>query len=176
MLIENLTKLLGRSAEVVDIPLDLAYSGRMLKVECSKGFAGAAACAGIIVFLQPTPWLGWPIGIAGMLFFMYFSQQLSRRYLRLLLDETGLIHDLPGFRKAIRWSELSDLRLNFYPQTKGASKGTLVLTLKDGASKIKVDSSLDHFPTVLSRAAQAARDGGLELNPTTTENLATLGL
>ena len=176
MLSENLTRLLGRPAEVVDIPVELAYPSRMLGWECAKGISGALACAAVIVFLHPTPWLGWPIGIVGVLFFMYFGQQFSRRYLRLQLDDTGLIHDLPGNRKAIRWSELSDLRLNFYPQSKGTTQGTLVLTIKGGASRIKVDSTLEHFPTVLTRAAQAARDNGIELHPTTVENLTSLGL
>lgn len=176
MLIENLTRLMGRPAELVDLPVDLAYSDSMLVKECLKGFAGAAASAAIIIFLEPTPYLGWPIAVIGLFFFMYFGQQLSRRYLSLRLDETGLIHELPGFRKAIRWSELSDLRLNFYPSSKGASKGTLVLILKNSGSQIKLDSSLDHFPTVLSRAAKAARDSGITLNPTTAENFGSLGL
>ena len=176
MLIEKLTRLLGRPAEVVDLPVDLTYSNSMLVKECAKGITGAAASAAIIIFLEPTPYLGWPIGIVGLFFFMYFGQQLSRRYLSLRLDETGLIHELPGFRKAIRWSELSDLRLNFYPSSKGASQGTLVLILKNSASRIKLDSSLDHFPTVLSRAAQAAREGGITLDPTTEENFGSLGL
>ena len=81
MLIENLTRLIGRPAELVDLPVDLTYSQRMLVKECIKGFAGAAASAAIIIFLRPTPYLGWPIGIVGLFFFMYFGQQLSRRYL-----------------------------------------------------------------------------------------------
>ena len=133
MLNENLTRLMGRPAELVDLPVDLHYSESMLVKECIKGFAGAAASAAIIIFLQPTPYLGWPIGIVGLFFFMYFGQQLSRRYLKLRIDEIGLIHELPGFRKAIRWSELSDLRLNFYPSTKGGSEGTLVLILGSAA-------------------------------------------
>lgn len=176
MLIENLTRLMGRPAELVDLPVDLNYSDTMLVKECAKGLGGAVACAAIIIFLEPTPYLGWPIGIVGLFFFMYFAQQLSRRYLHLRLDETGLIHELPGIRKAIRWSELRDLRLNFYPSAKGASQGTLVLVLKNDALRIKLDSSLDHFPTVLSRAAQAARESGFTLHPTTAENLGSLGL
>lgn len=176
MVIENLSKLLGRPAEVVSLPVEAAYSASMLVMESAKGLTGALGSAGVIIFLRPTPYLGWPIGIVGVLFFMYFSQQLSRRYLRLHLDDTGLIHDLPGFHKSIRWPELSDLRLNYYPQSKGASQGTLVLILKDGSSRIKIDSSLDHFPTVLSRAAKAARDAGIDLHPTTAENLSSLEL
>ena len=176
MLTENLAKLIGRPAEVVAAPLDLAYPDGMLIRESLKGLAGGLTSAAIIVFLRPTPYLGWPIGFVGLLFLMYFGQQLSRRYLRLHMDDTGLIHELLGFRKTIRWSNIRDLRLNFYPQGKGNIQGTLVLTLKDGASRIKLDSALDHFPTVLSRAAQAGRDAKIEFHPTTAENLSSLGL
>ena len=54
--------------------------------------------------------------------------------------------------------------------------GTLVLVLHDGTGKLKVDSTLDHFPTLLSRAARAARERNLELRPTTEANLDQLGL
>ncbi len=176
MLTENLSRLLGRPAEVVPVPLALSYPQRILVKEGMKGLIGSAVCVYILYFLRPTPYLGWPIAAAGLLFLMYLSQQVSRHYLQSRVDDTGVIHETFGIRKAIRWSELSDLRLNFYPQSKGASQGMLVLILKDGKSRIKLDSTIDHFPTVLSRAVEAARKRGFEFHPTTAENLTSLGL
>ena len=176
VLTENLSRLLGRPAEVVPVPLALSYPQRILAKEGSKGLIGSVACVCILYFLRPTPYLGWPIAAAGVLFLLYLGQQVSRHYLRSRVDDTGFIHETFGIRKAIRWAELSDLRLNFYPQSKGQSQGMLVLILKDGKSRIKLDSTIDHFPTVLSRAAEAARERGIQFHPTTEENLASLGL
>ncbi len=174
--LKKLTRLMGRAAEIGPLPLTLAYPEKGLVKEGVKGLIGAAVCFAIVVFVQPTPWIGWPAGIVGLLFAAYFLQQVSRHYLNLRLEQSGLIHELLGFRKTIRWPELARLRLHFYPQSKGAGQGMLVLTLWGGKHRIKLDSTLDHFPALLGRAAEAAREQGLELDPTTAENLTHIGL
>ena len=174
--LEKLTRLMGRAAEIAPLPLSLAYPKKGLVKEGVKGLFGAAGCFAIVVFGQPTPWVGWPAGIVGLLFGAYFLQQVSRYYLNLRLEENGLIRELLGFRKTIRWPELARLRLHFYPQAKGSGKGMLVLTLWSGKHRIKLDSTLDHFPALLARAAEAARERGLEHHPTTAENLTHIGL
>ncbi len=167
---------MGRPAELAPVPLALAYPERSLMIEAAKGLTGTLGCLAVVFFLAPTPYLGWPIGLVGLLFLMYFLQQASRFYLRLRVDDIGILYDLGYRNKAIRWSELEDLKLHFYPQSKGARQGMLVLILKDGKRRIKLDSSVDHFPTLLARAVEAAREKNLELHPTTVENLQYLGL
>jgi hypothetical protein len=76
----------------------------------------------------------------------------------------------------LRWGELENFRLNYYPNGRKASTGTLVVILQAGDGRVKVDSGLDHFPTLLCRAAQAARERELDLHPTTEANLNQLGL
>ncbi|MCZ6556997.1 MAG: hypothetical protein O7A69_04370 [SAR324 cluster bacterium] len=176
MQIETLSRLMGRPAEVMPVPLKPAYPRRVLVKEGIKAFLGTATCLFIVFVLKPTPYIGWPIGAVGLLFFSYLLQQMSRYFLRLHVDDTGVIHEVAGRRKAIRWTELRDMRLNFYPQTKGAKTGTLVMILKAGKTRIKIDSTLDHFPTVLSKAAAVAREKEIFLHPTTAENLSELEL
>jgi len=176
-MVEKLTRLIGRTAELAPVPVAMNYPEGMLIREGIKGLAGTMACFAIVIFLHPTPWLGWPIGFVGVLFLAYLWQQISRHFMQLRVDESGINQELVGgIRKIIRWTELKQLRLHFYPQTKGSGSGTLVLTLWGPKQRIKLDSTLDHFPTLLARAAQAARDRKLELHPTTAENLAHLEL
>lgn len=174
--LKKLSRLIGRSAEIAPIPLELAYPEGGLLKEGLKGLVGVIACFAIVFILQPTPWLAWPAGIVGLLFLAYLTQQILRRYLNLRLDESGLIHEVVGFRKIIRWPELERLRLHFYPHSKGSGQGMLVLTLWSGRQRIKFDSTLDNFPTLLDRAAEAAREKKLEHHPTTAENLTAIGL
>lgn len=174
--LESLTRLMGRTAEAAPVPLLLAYPQKGLFREGLKGMTGGVACFAIVFFLQPTPWIGVPAAIVGSLFLAYLGQQILRYYLSLRLDDSGLIHEVVGYRKIIRWPELKRLRLHFYPHTKGAGQGMLVLTLWSGKHRIKLDSTLDHFPTLLGRAAQAARKQEMEFHPTTEENLKKIGL
>lgn len=173
---DQLSRLIGRPAEVAPIPVTGRYPQEMLTWEIVKGAIGAAVCAGIVVALTPSPWIGVPLLVIAGLFGAYLLQQVRRLPLRFAVDDTGVTQVNGGRRQPFRWNELRDFRLNYYPNGRKASMGMLVLVLRNGQGKLKVDSSLDHFPTLLSRAAQAARERDLELHPTTQANLAQLDL
>src|SRR5574341_1145442 len=70
-------------------------------------------------------------------------------------------------RETIAWGELEGFRLHFYGFGRQARTGTLEVRLTARGRRIKADSALDHFPTLLVHAAQAARTRGLALDPTT---------
>lgn len=181
---DNLSKLTGQPAEVASLPVTGSYPRNVLTREVVKGGVGIAICLGIVLLLNPSTWLAVPLtGIAG-LFGLYVWQQARRFSLRLEMDETGVIRVRGENRTAFHWSDLRDFRLNFYAHGRKSSQGTLVIVLKCGSNaspgkpgktvkpaKLKVDSSLDHFPTLLLNAAGAARKSSLELHPTTLANL-----
>lgn len=177
MLTEKLSRLIGQPVQVAELPLTLAYPPKALGWESLKGAAGAAICFGVVGFLSPSPFLGWPIAGLGLLFGAYAMQQFRRRALRYQLDDQGLTELRGEARRAIRWQELAEFHLKFYPQTRKEAVGTLVLILKDGSRRrFKMDSTLEQFPTLLDRAAAAARSRNLLLLPTTEANLAQLDL
>ncbi len=181
---DNLTKLIGQPVEVASLPVTGSYPRDMLTREVVKGGAGIVICLGIVLLLNPSTWLAVPLtGIAG-LFGLYVWQQARRYSLRLEMGEAGVIRVRGENRTAFHWSDLRDFRLNYYAHGRKSSQGTLVIVLKCGSNassskpvktvkpvKLKVDSSLDHFPTLLLHAAGAARKSGLELHPTTAANL-----
>ena len=101
---------------------------------------------------------------------------MRRRSLRYVLDASGLTCAGAGPARRIDWNQLDRLRLNFYPHRRRSLQGTLVMALGAGKVRLKLDSNLEHFPTLLLHAAAAARKRGLPLNPTTLGNLAALGL
>ena len=177
MLTEKLSRLIGQPAEMAQLPLMLAYPPKALGWESLKGAAGAAICFGVVGFLCPSPFLGWPIGGLGLLFGAYAMQQFRRRALRYRLDDQGLTELRGDARTAIRWQDLAEFHLKFYPQSKKDAVGTLVLILRDGSRRrFKIDSTLEQFPTLLDKAAAAARSRDLTFPPTTEANLAHLDL
>ena len=54
--------------------------------------------------------------------------------------------------------------------------GWMQLALRAGHSKLRLDSRIEDFGKIVARAARAARQRGLPLNPSTTASLAALGL
>lgn len=173
---EPFSKLIGRPATVEPLPATARYPQDVLLWESAKSGIGAAVCVGVLVALEPSPWIGWPVALVAGLFAAYLLQQVRRIPLRFDVDDTGVTRIRGGRRTALRWEQLNSLRLNYYPNGRKAASGTLVLVLRNGSQRFKVDSNLDHFATLLARAAQAARSKGLELHPTTEANLAQLGL
>lgn len=176
---DQLAKLIGRDVEIAPLPIEVAYPRPMLHWEVTKAGLGVAGCLAMIIGLQPNPWLAWPIGGVGVMFGYYLWQQTKRYALRIRVDETGATVMRSGRRQEFPWDRLKDFRLEFYPNGRKAKSGSLVIKLFRDTEKLRVDSTLDHFPTLLThaaRAARAAQEKGLELHPTTVNNLEKLGL
>ncbi len=173
---EVFVKLLQRPADLRPLPLTMAYPRGAVSREAAKGALGAGGCFAIVVLLAPAAVVGWLFGTVGALFAVYLGQQVLRLLLRVRLDEAGVSEQVGAWQRAIPWHELRRFKLGFYPRGRGADAGLLVLTLKGRGLRIKHDSTLDHFPTLLVQAAAAARANDLQLHPTTAENLGQLGL
>lgn len=176
MNITILSRLIGREAELVPVPVTVRYPYLLIRKEVIKGSIGLVFCLGILVFLSPAVFIAWLLAIVAALFAYFVFQQVMRFPMRLEVEETGVTRVNGDRREVFRWQELSDMRLNYYPNGRKADKGNLTLILNSGKQRLKVDSTLDHFPTLLSRTAQAAREQQLELHPTTQNNLEKLGL
>jgi len=171
-----MAKLIGRPVEVKALPVTLRYSPNALRWEAGKSALGAAICAVIIAGLQPSIWVAVPVGVVGALFALYGAQQLRRGGVTYQVDEKAATRIQGARRITIPWERLESFRLHFYAFGRKAREGTLEVRLAAGGQKIKVDSSADHFATLLYHAARICRERDLTLDPTTIANLDQLGL
>ena len=177
LMLDRLSRLIGRPATIAEGPVTMMYMRDHLRWESIKGFIGVAFCFGVIFYFKPVPWFTYTLGAFGLFFLIYFLQQLQSYLLVYRVDEAGITEMMGGRKKMVRWGELERFRLHFFsPKRSRFDQGVLNLTLKSGRHRIKVDSTLDHFPTLLARAAGAAREKGVYLDPTTLSNLEQLGL
>jgi hypothetical protein len=179
--LDKLSAILGRPAAVEPLPVTLRYTPAHLRAEAAKAGLGAAICFGAIVFLSPAPIIAWPVAVAGLLFLLYLGQLWRRRALRLELTFDGIARTTGNADGAdptarLNWHVLQELHLHFYPHRRRSPHGTLVLTVRGDGMRVKLDSSVEHFPTLLLRAAGAARERALPLDRTSADNLAQLGL
>ncbi len=177
VLTDLLGRLIGRDASIAEGPVTMKYMRDYLRWETIEGGGGAAACFGIIFHFQPASWFAYTLTAIGLFFLVYFLQQVRNYLIVYRVDDAGVTELLAGRTRFIRWSEVERLRLHFFSQKRSRfDKGLLHLTIGAGRRKLKVDSTLDHFPTLLARAAQAARDREIYLDPTTLSNMEQLGL
>jgi hypothetical protein len=171
-----MAKLIGRPVEVKALPVTLRYAPDVLRWEAIKSAIGALICGGIVVGLDPSVWMAVPVGIVGAMFAFYGVQQLRRGGVTVEVDEDAATRIHGVRRTTIPWEKLETFRLHFYAFGRKAQEGTLEVRLGAGGDKIKVDSTIDHFPTLLVHASRVARAQNLRLDPTTVANLDQLGL
>jgi hypothetical protein len=115
-----------------------------------------------------------------ILFAIYTMTTIAKNAARFRVSEEGI--ECGGFRKqSIRWGDLSELALRYYPTSRSRKKGWMTLTLKAQASSgsrasLKVESNLPGFTEIATRAAWAAKENKLMVDRVTADNLAALGV
>jgi hypothetical protein len=159
---------------------ELRYPFSALAWDYARGIAGTAI---FLVILVTNEWhneLVWLFVGLTILFVTYTMMTLAKNLARFRVSEEGI--ECGGFRKrTIRWGDLSELALRFYPTSRNRKKGWMTLTLKASAAgrnatKIEIDSTLPGFPEIASRAAYAAKENKLMVDRVTADNLAALGV
>lgn len=171
-----LSRLMGRPAEVKNLPVTLRYVPALLRWELVKGAAGAAGGVAILVGLNPSLWVGVPVAAVTALFAGYGWQQVRRRRLAFeVTEERASLREGTRLR-TISWAALERVHLKYYAYGRRADHGTLVLSLVGAGQRIKLDSGADEFATALYYAAQIARTRSLDIDPTTLANFEQLGL
>jgi len=166
---------------------ELRYPFSALVWDYARGIAGTAI---FIVILVTNEWhneLVWLFVGLTILFATYTMMTIAKNLARFRVSEEGI--ECGAFRKrAIRWGELSELVLRFYPTSRNRKKGWMTLTLraappgssadrrKAGTIKLEIDSTLPGFSEIASRAAYAAKENKLTIDRVTADNLAALGV
>jgi hypothetical protein len=138
---------------------------------------GLAVSLGPLALVELAVPVAWVLGAAATLFLVYFARTVCRQLSHIELDETGIRVRGPasGSRTAeIRWADLRLLRLDYYSTRADREGGWMQLKLGDAQRTIRIDSDLDGFLPVADRAARAAAQRELALDPATMNNLHAL--
>lgn len=166
----------------------------------------ARATAGLVIafgllLTGALPWFVTAIMAAlAVLFSLFALRTLKRQYLEVSLDDQGVATLIrPGrpedsrgyFPRYLAWHELSEVKLRYFGSRRnhakeGAGGGFMQLTLSGSSANpsggsgkkttMSFESSLEGFPTLVRRAAAAARRGELNIDATTAGNLLPLGI
>ncbi len=156
----------------------LRYPPGVLIGDYARAAAGLALTALPLALAEVAPWVGWPLAAGALLFALFAARTVQRQFTRLLMDAQGVRAEGP-LGAALRWDELSGLRLRYYSTRRGRGgdgAGWMQATLVGPAGRIRLDSTLAGFDAVVERAAAAVRRNGVRLSPVTVDNLLALGI
>ncbi len=147
---------------------------------------GSLASVICIVILVTNEWhnqLVWLFVGLTVLFAIYTMTTIAKNLARFRVSEEGI--ECGGFRRrTIRWGDLSELALRYYPTSRSRKKGWMTLTLKAKAVpgergrgiKLAIESTLPGFSEIATRAAHAAKENKLMVDRVTADNLAAIGV
>jgi len=159
---------------------ELRYPFSALVWDYVRGIAGVVICVVILVTNEWHNQLVWLFVGLTILFAIYTMTTIAKNAARFRVSEEGI--ECGGFRKqSIRWGDLSELALRYYPTSRSRKKGWMTLTLKaqgisGSRASLKVESNLPGFTEIATRAAWAAKENKLMVDRVTADNLAALGV
>ena len=154
---------------------EMRYPAGALAGDYARAGAGLLLTVLPLTLLTVTPWIAVPLAACAVLFAVFAARTVQRQLTRLTMDGDGLRADGP-LGAAIRWDELSELRLRYYATRRGRDDGWMQAALVGGGKTIRFDSNLEGFDAVIEQAALAAGRNGVALSPVTVDNLIALGI
>lgn len=161
--------------------ITLRYPLRTLLGDDLRAATGVGIGAGV---LSSNP-VGWPLGLVfgGILvvFGGFGLRTLRNHMLRVRPIPEGLTRTVL-FRRSLAWTELTAVKLRYYGTRRHRTgegivqNGFMQLILTGPHGRMTYESSLEGFDYLVWRAARAARETGLGLDPGTAGNMLNLDI
>lgn len=151
------------------------YPPSALRGDYARAGLGLALTLGPAAMVQPGSGALWVLGPLALLFAVFALRTLGRQLAVVELGPDGVSVSGLG-RSSLRWDEIRSLRLDYYSTRGDRTGGWMQLTAKGPSGKIRVDSALEDFVSVVRAASDAARKAGLEVSEATQANLGHLGI
>lgn len=151
------------------------YDQSAMRGDLIRGGFGLAITVLPVVLVQMHWVLVLLFGGAGVLFAVFTWRIWQRMQTVVETDDIGLILKGPG-GGLLRWADMEQLKLAYFSTRRDRQKGWMQLTLRGQGRTFRFESTLDGFEALTDRAAEAAHDKGLVLEPATENNLTALGV
>ncbi len=115
------------------------------------------------------------LGAIALAFAIYGARAWLRGRGRVHVSSVGISVSGP-LPSAIRWEDLTDVRLSYYSTKREKHDGWMQLKIAGKSKKITIESTLDGFANVVRLAIGEAQARRIELSPSTRNNLRPLGI
>lgn len=153
------------------------FNRSALLADGARAAVGLGLTLGPLILLDTATAVTWILGALAVLFGWFAARTLVRHRSRIVVSPDGV--DLLGPRPtAVRWANVGEMRLAYFaPRRAQERQGWLQLTLREhGGRTLRLDSTLERFDDLLCQVYEIVRAADLPLDPTTSSNLAALGL
>ncbi len=151
------------------------YGGTGITADYARGGIGFALCFLPLVLASPGTVIGVILSLLSALFGGYVLRTWRRQNICIRTDDQA-IRTLGPLGNEIYWNDLTRLKLSYYSTRRDKEEGWMQLVLKGSGLALRVDTSLEGFAELVAEAAANADRRGIELTPTTVENLKSLGI
>ena len=148
----------------------------------TKAMVGDYARAAFGLALTGTPILLSPAGSAAVyvlgplaLLFAIFGARTGLRHMTVVEADDRKVAVRGLWRGELAWSEIEEVKLNYYSTKRDRSQGWMQLVLRGSGGRLRFDSTLEGFPEVARRAYEISRAKGIELSESSLSNFAALG-
>jgi len=149
------------------------YPRRAFWVALARAGLGFALAAVLLFAAAGEPLVvALALGIVA-LFAAYGFRALVRARQAVVLSPDG-VAIVGAFARAIRWNELTGVRLAYYTTRRDGENGWMELSLRSGRTRIALESELDGFADIAMASGRAAARRGLPLSAASQRNFAAL--
>ena len=151
------------------------YPLRALLPQYIRGSFGLALTAGSLLFADTTNTVSVILGSGVVAFSGYLAHAVLCNGSVIISDENSIAVGGISARR-INWIDLSDLRLRYFSTRRDGENGWMQLVLKKPGVSIRIESTLTGFKDIVTISIISAHQRGLQLSPSTLENLKALGI
>lgn len=155
------------------------YPTRTLLGDYMRAGVGLIVGVGVLLSVPPSPAIVVVFGGLTALFLVFAARTVHRQVVEVAVSNEAIC--AAGLRtRVVAWEDLDRLKLRYYGTRRQRQdrdgSGFMQLTLAGGRESVTLESTLEGFEYVAWRAAKAARENGVSLDPTSAGNLLDIGL
>jgi len=150
------------------------YTTSVLIGDYVRAAGGFVFCL-VPVFFSTVTWLTWLLAALALLFAIFGAKTAIRHGTTYDVDDERLATEGP-IRRIVRWAELGRLKVAYYATRRDKNKGWMEATVGGPGGQVRVDSGLEGFHDIVTRAARAAVANKIELSTATRANLRAMDI
>lgn len=151
------------------------YPSKELTGDYVRGGIGVLICGAPLVFADSMPVAAWFLIILVAVFGGFVLRTAIRNFTWIKAEPEG-IRTIGILGKAIRWEEISKVKLRYFSTKRDRSGGWMQMKVTGRGKTIELDSALTDFEDLARRVGEAAVDARAAMDETTRANFALMGI